>query len=47
MLLGNQQLLMQLINKGEFKIESLNSYKSKDLNGFLKKIGIDKKDIRK
>ena len=46
-LLGNQQLLMQLMNKGELKIDRLNDYKAKELNQILHKIGVLKKDTKK
>jgi hypothetical protein len=46
-LLGNQQLLMQLINTGELKMDKLNSYKAKELNQILHKIGVLKKDTKK
>ena len=46
-LLGNQQLLMQQINNGELNIEGLNDYNSKELTEILKKIGVEKSEIRK
>ena len=46
-LLGNQQLLMQLINEGELDIEDLDSYSSKELTTFLSRIGVERKEIRK
>ena len=46
-LLGNQQLLMQLINKRELNIEKLKDYTTTQLTGILKKIGVDKSELKK
>ena len=46
-LLGNQQLLMQLITKRELNIEKLNDYTTTQLTGILKKIGVEKSELKK
>ena len=46
-LLGNQQLLMQLINKKEVNVEALNDLSSKELTEILKKVGVESKDQKK
>ena len=46
-LLGNQQLLMQLINKRELNIEKLKDYTTTQLTGILKKIGVEKSELKK
>ena len=45
--LGNQQLLMQLINNKEVNVEALNDLSSKELTEILKKVGVESKDQKK
>ena len=46
-LVGNQQLLMQMINKRQIDMKCLNNYSAKELNDFLKRIGVGKTEINK
>ena len=46
-LLGNQQLLMQLINKRELDKEKLNKFTTTQLTAILKKIGVEKSELKK